>query len=143
MLCRTYTISNTTNCGSIARSSPSSAFASRAFAESRCLSFRWTMNERKTFASTATRCTSDASSALPCLFNDFHDVGRAFFDEAFPPVERRAVGGDGDFPAADLPRKFVSWPEVEGVADFLRDGRLSLAGDRRCRHGVCVFPSQV
>src|SRR6185436_11687310 len=107
---------------------------SSSSAASRCLAMRSTKKETRTFASTTTVRTSDASSGFPRFVHSLHRVVRAVLDEAFPPPESRSFSGDGDAPAVDLPRDLVAGANVEGVADFLRHGRLSLAGDRRARH---------
>src|SRR5215212_5660398 len=120
-------------------SSPSSAFRSSAFAAARCASLRWTSVDRKTLASTTTRCTSDASSALAGFVDGFHDVGRAVLDEAFPSPERRAFGADRDAAAVDFPCDFVAGADVERVAYFLRHGRLSLAGDGGGGHRLSPY----
>src|SRR4051794_31886305 len=107
-------------------SSPSSAFSRSAFAAARCPSLRWTSVERKTLASTTTRCTSDAPSSLARFVDGFHHVSGSVLDEAFPPPEGRAFGGNGDSTAADFPGDLVAGADVERVAYFLRYGRLSL-----------------
>src|SRR6185369_1841147 len=51
-----------------------------------------------------------------------------------PIAERGTFGRDGDSAAVDFPGELVAGADVEGIADFLRHGRLSLAGDGRARH---------
>src|SRR5437763_3835519 len=125
----------------MADSSPSAALRSSALAVSRCLSIRPVMKERRTFASTTTRCTSDAPSPFARFVNGFHHVARAVLHITFPSEERRPLGGDGDPSAADLPRELVAGREVERFAHFLRHGRLSLAGHGGCGHAVSPYAS--
>src|SRR5207302_4115293 len=128
-LCRTYVTSKRMNCGTIAAISPASACCSNASAASLCAAWRSMKNETRTFASTTTLRTSDASSGLPRFDDRLHRIGRAVLDDALVSVECLPFGRDGDAAAADLPIQFVARVEVERVANFLRHRRLALAGD--------------
>src|ERR1041385_1660886 len=139
-LCRTYTISKMTDCGMTPAISPSSAAASNACTASCCALLRSTKNETKAFASATTLRTSDAASRL-ARFGDGGQGVRAVFDEASQGVERRAFGRDRDASAADLPPQFCAGLQVERFANFLGDGRLSLAGHRRHWHGRSPYVS--
>jgi hypothetical protein len=58
-------------------------------------------------------------------------------DEAFPAVKGGTLRGDRDFAAPDFPRESIARLEAERIANFLRDSRLSLAGNGRGRHAAC------
>jgi hypothetical protein len=97
-LCRTYETSKTTNCGRMATMLPSSASRSRVWAASYCFFWRPVRYDKKTFASTAARCTSDASSRLrtsatePPLISlmvvDSEEVIFAFYRAGFLPSDK-------------------------------------------------------
>src|SRR5689334_2210125 len=90
--------------------------------------------ETKTFASMTTPRTSDASSTLSCFMDCFHSVVRSTLHKSLPAVQARAVRGDPDASALHFPRELVSRSDVKRFTNFLRYGRLSLAGDRRGNH---------
>src|ERR1051326_2116631 len=127
-----------TNCGTMTATSPSSAFSRSALAAAPCFSLRSTKTERKTFASTTTRCMSDAPSSFASFVNGLHHVIRAVLDEAYPPPERWPLGRDLDTATFHLPHQFVAGFEVECVAYLFRYGGLALTGHRGVRHFVSL-----
>src|SRR5215210_5078971 len=123
----------------IATSSPSSACWRRVLAAARCLSLRAVKYETRTFASMTTLRKSDAPSTLPRFLDRLDGVVGAALDGTFPTPQTSALGRDGDAATVYFPRQLGAGTQVQRIADFLRNGGLTFAGDGRGRHAVSPY----